>query len=114
MRRWQQEAVDTVADFVTNHAEDLNELAPSTAAGDWPEEVTRAHRSMYPSVLVNAIRITLTHAAQGALDPRRVDNPTLAEEMGLQQQAIDMVGDLLGMQGDELVKVVNIDISSKL
>lgn len=111
MREWQQTAIDTVGDFITNHAESLDELAPSEQAKEWPLEILHADRSVDPNALPDAIRIVLACAEQGALDPKDADGIELADEIDRQQQALDMIRDLLGMHGAELDKVVSIDIT---
>jgi len=110
-RAWQQVAIDTVGDFVVNHMESLDGLAPSAQAGEWPLSTLAADRAMDPNVLSNAVRIVLDLGENGALDPEGADSIDMADEIDRQQQALDMVRDLIGQHGAELDKVVGIDIS---
>jgi hypothetical protein len=107
-RDWQQKALDAVCDFVTNHVDSIDELPPSLKAGDWKDETIKCDRNMDPEIVLNAIKICLEMAETGALDPSEAKSPELADEIDRQQQALDVVRDLIGMHGDNIAQVRNI------
>lgn len=111
-RVWQQSALDAVHDLIVNHEDDLDELAPSPQAGEWPVETLRADRVIDPNQPINAIKIVLDMGEQGALDPKDAGRDVeLADEIDRQQQALDVVRDLIGMHAAELEKIVVLDTS---
>lgn len=74
-REWQAEALETLEDLVTNHAEEIDDryAAPANLA---PGE-TAADRSLSPSDPVSAIRICLD-MAEGLPDPDEAQSLALA------------------------------------
>jgi len=112
-RRWQQDALNTLGDFIANHYEDIDDLPFSNVARQWPDEVLQSEREMNPNDITNAIRISLDMAVQAMPDPKEAErNPELAEELDRQYQAVDVVGDFVGMHREWLGKFVSVDVSS--
>lgn len=90
----QREAVDTLGDFVTNHADRIDGLELPEASAEWPDSAWRAEPGMEPADLVSAIKIAIELAGQNALDGEDGD---LAAESDRQQQALEMARGFLGM-----------------
>jgi len=112
-RGWQQDALNTLGDFIANYHEDIDDLPFSNVARQWPDEVLQSEREMNPNDITNAIRICLDMAVQGMPDPKEAErNPELAEEMDRQYQAVDVVGDFVGMHREWLGNFVSVDVSS--
>ncbi len=112
LQSWQQAALDTLGDFIVNYQEGIDSLARLKQAGDWPDTTWTAGRTLDPAKPGNAIRISLDLAEQNALDPKDADGIDLAEQVDEQQQAFDLTRDFLGLHGDEIDRIVTIDISS--
>lgn len=98
LKCWYQDALETVQDI----GDDVNALSPSTHARIWSRAVVDPNRHMDASVPLNAIKIVLGLGVQNALAPEDVEGMEMADEVDRQQQAIDIVRDLLGMHSIEL------------
>lgn len=110
--RWQQTAIDTLGDFIANQHEDIDDLPFSDVARQWPDELLQADRAMDPNDITNAIRICLDMAVQAIPDPKVAErDPMVADELDRQFQAVDVVGDFVGMHREWLGNFVSIDVS---
>lgn len=97
---WEQAALDTLRDLVADQHEHLDTtFAPPASAGNWPRSDYAAFPEMSPYEPVNAIRICLAMAEDRALRPDQAFSIELADKIDLEQQAIDLTRDLLGLYG---------------
>ncbi len=80
------------------------------AAKDWPNDLIRADRNLDPTLPLDALKICLSMAADSALDPKNADGVEMADQIDLQQQAIDVITDLIG---EHHTAIANIGMAAK-
>jgi hypothetical protein len=108
-RDWQRVALDTVADLVTNHHEAIDdEFSPPAEYGEWPTEAVQADRSDDPEDPVSAIRIVLDMARNALPDPMTVSGVEDAEKFDRDNQAVELVEDLVCLHGAALSEKVRV------
>lgn len=101
-RRWQDLALMTTRQMIDRQEDVISSWDQPGEAKDWPGDAVNADRSMDPLLPNEALRIVLDLGTQGALDPRDAISIELADEIDIQQQALDVVHDLLGAHGDKI------------
>lgn len=103
VRMWQEGALSCLETLLAAHSGGIDSFEMAAAASDWSESVWKADRSMDPEQPAGAIRICYDLAWGNALDPHDAARDVeLADEVDRQQQAFDLVRDLLGMHGEKL------------
>ncbi len=101
---WQQRALDTVHDLVVNHHEAIDEtFAVPLAAQPEVEGLIKVEEMTDPDDVLNAIKIVFDLGREATIDPKdAARDVNLAEELDLQNQAIDVVYDLVALHGEKL------------
>ena len=92
-------ARETVAQVLSDPAfqASMNEMEPSYEARDWPLEATASGPESDPTVFADALRICLSSAEASMPAAENVRGIDEAEKFDENRQALDVVGDLLGM-----------------
>lgn len=99
-RAWQQEALNTLEDLVTNHGESIDDRFPSAPVSEITFDDVAADRSADPSNTQSAIRISLDMARGAVLTD--AGSEELQEEQDRQNLAVSTVENFIVNHGPTL------------